>query len=267
MSPVHGGDISDAYQIQTETKPYFLKLNSVDYAETMFKAEALGLRLISESGAIAAPHVLTTGKIGNHAYLILEFIRSGSKTADAMASFGRQLALMHSANHIQFGLETDNFIGRLPQSNQRHDDWVSFYINERLMPQFKMALDDNLMTISDVPSLHLLESRLQSLMPEVNASLLHGDLWGGNYLIDQKGKPYLIDPAVYYGHSEVDIAMSRLFGGFSSAFYEAYFEILPQEKYFNERMDIYQLYYLLVHLNLFGSSYYDSVRSIIRKYF
>ncbi|NNE27447.1 MAG: phosphotransferase [Saprospiraceae bacterium] len=267
LSAVQGGDISEAYQVQALDSAYFIKVNSTEVAEDMFDAEADGLSLIQKSGQIAVPKVIKCGLHNSRAYLILEFIQTGTKSNHAMAKFGRQLANMHLQTQYSFGLDTQNFIGKLPQSNAKHLNWISFYIGERLEPQFKLALDNGLLQAHDIPPSANIDSVLDSLMPEIKPSLLHGDLWGGNFLIDAQGDAYLIDPAVYYGHSEVDIAMSRLFGGFSPSFYNAYFEIHPKEIHFEARRDIYQLYYLLVHLNLFGSSYYGSVKRIMERYF
>ena len=142
-----------------------------------------------------------------------------------------------------------------------------FYIDERLLPQFDLAQSKGLLRSNEIPDKEIMKGNLNDLIKVVKPSLLHGDLWGGNFLIGKDGTPYLIDPAVYYGHHEVDIAMSKLFGGFGSAFYSAYYEVFPESSRINDRIEIYQLYYLLVHLNIFGSSYYGSVKQILNKYF
>ena len=159
----------------------------------------------------------------------------------------------------------DNFIGSLPQQNSHYDAWTDFYIANRLLPQFVLAVDTGRLGASDFPSEDKLHTVLSELFEGIRPSLLHGDLWGGNYLISSDGIPYLIDPAVYDGHSEVDLAMSRLFGGFGSRFYAAYHEVIPSQKGSEERNAVYQLYYLLVHLNLFGASYYPSVMQILKR--
>jgi fructosamine-3-kinase len=169
--------------------------------------------------------------------------------------------------HTEFGWSSPNYIGSLPQSNKVTNSWASFYQEERLQPQLQLALDKKWLAQEDVPSTSLMMEKLQQLLPAAKPSLLHGDLWGGNYLISASGIPYLIDPAVYYGHQEVDLAMTRLFGGFDTSFYDAYNELLPPNDGWQDRTGLYQLYYLLVHLNLFGSSYLNSVLKWLRYYF
>jgi fructosamine-3-kinase len=184
-----------------------------------------------------------------------------------MALLGKQLANLHLNKSKTFGFNTDNFIGTLTQSNTTHQNWVDFYIEERLAPQLKIAVQKQLLSTVEVPETNTMKLKTTAFFKDVEPSLLHGDLWSGNYLIATNGTPYLIDPASYYGHSEVDIAMSLLFGGFGSSFYEAYHAVIHEETHTKARIELYQLYYLLVHLNLFGSSYYHSVKRIINKYF
>ncbi|XCF05683.1 fructosamine kinase family protein [Tamlana crocina] len=267
MSPVHGGDISTAYKIETATNAYFLKTNQASSALTMFEIEANGLNLIGSTNTIKTPKVLFCNRFGNHAFLLMEFIESKSPSAKDFEHLGQQLAQLHQCSSKNFGLETDNFIGSLPQSNTQHSNWVDFYIHERLQPQFKLAHQKHLLTSSEIPSVKKMNNSLSPLFKNIKPSLLHGDLWSGNYLISKDGTPYLIDPAVYFGHNEVDIAMSKLFGGFGESFYQSYVEIFPFSDETSARIDIYQLYYLLVHLNLFGNSYRNSVKTILEKYF
>ncbi|MFL1011187.1 fructosamine kinase family protein [Flavisericum labens] len=177
------------------------------------------------------------------------------------------MAKLHQCHSRNFGLDHNNFIGNLLQSNTEHKTWGNFYIYERLLPQLKLTKSKNLLHSNEIPPTETMVKSLSSLFRNIKPSLLHGDLWSGNYLISSDGTPYLIDPAVYYGHSEVDIAMTKLFGGFGEDFYDAYVESIPFTSDTTARIEIYQLYYLLVHLNLFGRSYYDSVKSILIKYF
>ena len=185
-----------------------------------------------------------------------------------MSAFGRQLALMHiSAKQYTFGFETDNFIGKLPQMNTPSDDWATFYVSCRLLPHLKLALKKQELAKQWIPTTTRMILRCEEVIGRVTPALLHGDLWNGNYFVSQSGKPYLVDPAVYYGHNEVDLALSKLFGGFSKAFYEAYHEVIPPHDNQKEVTDVYQLYYLLVHLNLFGGSYRNAVLSLLKQYF
>ena len=198
----------------------------------------------------------------------MEFIRFKSPSQKEMGNLGHQLAAMHKTSVGEsFGWKQNNFIGSLPQSNKMNVSWVDFYVQERLLPQLKMARDKNLLNSNEIPSVEKLMKNCEAFFPVVKPSLLHGDLWNGNYLIREDGIPFLIDPAVYIGHHEVDLAMTHLFGGFSPAFYSAYAEHIPKESFQKERNDIYQLYYLLVHLNLFGRSYYSAVKQVLKTYF
>jgi fructosamine-3-kinase len=198
----------------------------------------------------------------------MEFIESKNPNEKDMDAFGHQLAQMHSyVGGESFGWDWDNFIGTLPQSNNKHRDWASFFVFERLLPQLKLSDERKLLSSDEIPSENTLLERCLRFFPRVRPALLHGDLWSGNYLISVQGDPYLIDPSVYFGDADVDLAMTRLFGGFSSRFYNAYREHIPIESFENERVDIYQLYYLLVHLNLFGKSYYPSVARVLKTYF
>ncbi|MBT8268307.1 MAG: phosphotransferase [Flavobacteriaceae bacterium] len=264
---VSGGDISRAYLLHTSDGNFFLKLNSDHVSEDMFNVEAKGLQILAAAKAIKIPDVIGHGRIGDYAYLLLEAIKIKNETPSDLETLGEQLAQLHLSTAEQFGLDHSNFIGSLHQSNDFHEDWTTFYIAERLWPQYQLALSKGLLTNTDIPYVEQMTVCCDNLFEDIKPSLLHGDLWSGNYLIDQQGLPVLIDPAVYYGHHEVDIAMSRLFGGFSSDFYSAYEYHFPVTEGYEDRMDLYQLYYLLVHLNLFGGSYYGSVMRLTKRLF
>ncbi|NLZ95928.1 MAG: fructosamine kinase family protein, partial [Bacteroidales bacterium] len=168
----------------------------------------------------------------------------------------------------KFGFSSDNFIGALHQANKQHADWPNFYWHERIMPQLKLAKQSKMLKATEIISEQISISVFEELLGEnVKPSMLHGDLWAGNYLIDKNGAPYLIDPATYWGHSMVDIAMSKLFGGFGNEFYIAYHNMIPKTDNYIAQVDLYQLYFLLVHLNMFGRSYYDGVADILKRYF
>jgi len=267
ISSVSGGDISLAYKVKTEANTYFLKVNRGKDALTMFQTEKMGLEAIAQTQTIYVPKIYGCDIFENEAFLLMEFIESKSPSSFDFKNLGLKLAELHQDTAENFGLEEDNFIGSLPQSNTFHVFWVDFYTQERLLPQLKIAKQRELLSENECPSERTMIENLGNLFANIKPSLLHGDLWSGNYLISNEGIPYLIDPAVYYGHHEVDIAMSRLFGGFGNDFYKAYHSIHPRDSSTDARMDIYQLYYLLVHLNLFGRSYYGSVKSILEKYF
>jgi len=268
IQTLYGGDIALAQRADTKEHLYFVKSAGFPNAKELFDKEVIGLITLEQSKTIRVPSIIGTYSLDGVSCLILEFIKSKTPQVKDMEHFGRQLAHLHlSAKTKVFGFETDNFIGKLPQSNQKHSDWFSFYAKERLWPQLHLAQDLKLLDSGEIPTLECLTGRCQEFFGEVSPSLLHGDLWSGNYLIDKTAEPYLIDPAVYYGHNEVDLAMSRLFGGFSTSFYDAYNEIIPPHDNQKELREIYQLYYLLVHLNLFGASYKKAVVHILKKYF
>lgn len=264
---VSGGDISSAYLIQSNKNKYFLKVNGKPWALDMFQAEAKGLEVINNSNAIATPKVIAYDSFKNVALILMEYVESKRATSKDMELFGSQLAQLHQVSSKNFGFDDDNFIGSLKQSNIKHKTWNDFYIEERLNPQLQLAISQGLMNNFEVPEIELMKSACLTYFKDIKPSLLHGDLWSGNYLIASNGQPYLIDPATYFGHCDIDIAMSKLFGGFGNQFYDAYHDVIPKDEFTENRIELYQLYYLLVHLNLFGSSYYGGVKSILKKYF
>ena len=270
-SPVAGGDINEAYLLELSTdERVFLKRNYVK-GEDFFKAEAAGLAAIASTNTIDTAKVLATGYDGRSAYLLLEYIETGSRQGKFWEVFGKRLARMHRAdtsailpNH-RFGFTSDNYLGGSVQNNTPNDSWIEFFRENRLGIQFKMAW--NLFDDADRKRITKLLDWLDNLLVEPRfPSLLHGDLWNGNFMVASAGKPVLIDPAVYVGHFEADLAMTELFGGFSSAFYDSYREenLIPDG--YEDRKDLYNLYHLLNHLNLFGGSYLSSVIRVVRKY-
>ncbi len=264
---VSGGDIARAYLLETANDRLFCKFLSGEKGLSMLRAEQEGLRHISETNTVKTPKVFFCEDLEGEACLGMEFVETKTPSSQEMRLLGTQLASMHNSSNDLFGYPSDNFIGSLPQSNKTHGSWVSFYVEERLIPQFRMARGSGLLDAREIPNEEMLREKLQPYLEGAQASLLHGDLWSGNYLISSSGEPYLIDPAIYFGDPVVDLAMSRLFGGFGPDFYKGYLDVAGPYPFEKERIDIYQLYYLLVHLNLFGSSYYGSVRNIMRAYF
>ena len=262
-----GGSISAARLLESRRNQYFLKVNSEPFALDMFQVEAEGLKLIEQSDTIAVPHVHLVGAYENQSFLLMDYVESKRPVAVDSRALGSRLAAMHQIKADSFGLDFDNYIGKLPQSNNKTSDWSHFYWQERILPQLEMAHAKGLLRKEEIPTVERAIAVFDQLLDDVSSSLLHGDLWGGNYLIASSGKPYLIDPAVYYGDPMVDIAMSKLFGGFSPDFYESYHDVITRSSNYQERIDLYQLYFLLVHLNLFGSGYYSGVSRLLRKYF
>lgn len=265
--PLTGGDIHRAALLETaDGRQFFLKYNTGPTAAVMFRTEALGLALLGAPRVIAVPKVHGHGEVDEHAYLLLEYVAPGHRNRLFWEEFGRSLAALHGTTAAQFGFAHHNFIGSLPQSNTRHDSWPDFYATERLLPQMALARAQNRLETGDEKLLISLCKKLAALCPEEPPALTHGDLWSGNFLCNAAGKPVLIDPAAAFAHRETDLAMSRLFGGFDPAFYHSYEEAWPLAPGFEERLEIYQLYYLLVHVNLFGVGYVAGVQSILRKW-
>lgn len=271
--PVSGGDINQAYRLDlSDGNSVFLKVNRPDL-EDMFHAEKEGLSALAASGAIAVARPLFAGKDPEESisYLLLEYVQEGSPIGSFWEDFGRSLALMHRQSTDtftpggRFGFTRNNYIGRTPQSNTTHNLFVPFFRKERLLPQIRMA--DQWFEKKDYSAIERLLDRLDELLIEpAFPSLLHGDLWAGNFLSDTEGKAVLIDPAAYVGCAEADLAMTELFGGFSSRFYDGYREVTSIAYGYEDRKDLYNLYHLLNHLNLFGSGYLSSVRRILYRY-
>ena len=220
--PVSGGDIALSYLLETNSDRLFCKYLQTPQALDLFQCERDGLEAIRLTNIIKAPEVYFCEKVESGVVLLMEYIEARRPVASDMSTFGTQLALMHKETGVDFGWKSDNYIGSLRQINNRHQHWIDFYVEERLLPQLEMARKRGMLAEKELPSGELMKNTLREIMPEIQPSLLHGDLWGGNYLISTEGVPCLIDPATYFGHSEVDIAMSRLFGGFQDSFYQAY---------------------------------------------
>lgn len=261
-----GGDINQACLIKTSQGAFFLKFNRSDKGYAILLAEKKGLALIGQSGSIRVPKVIHLGKAHSGAFLILEYIPTTRAQASFWPAFAGQLAQLHQASQPHYGLDHDNFIGTLSQYNSPQSSAAAFLVEDRLRPQCQLAQDLNLLSEGDIKQLERLFKRIPQLIPPEPPALIHGDLWSGNFLVSEAQQVVIIDPAVAYGLREMDLAMSLLFGGFDAQFYQSYQEIYPMKSGWEGRMDIYQLYYLLAHLNMFGTSYLRSVRSIVQKY-
>lgn len=258
-----GGSINQVYRLNTSYGDFCLKVNQAGHFPGLFEAEAKGLHLLIEAGELEVPRPVFWDTLESHTFLLLEYIVSSRARSDMMYRFGESLARLHRHRTEMFGLGFDNYMGALPQSNRQHAAWTEFFITERLEPQVRLASERGFAVRKSFENLY---PRIGSWLPEEPPSLVHGDLWNGNYIVTGNGTAALIDPAVYYGHREVDIAMTTLFGGFSPDFYDAYEETYPLETGWKDRIDLYNLYPLLVHLNLFGSSYLGEILSILKRF-
>ena len=229
----------------------------------MFECEAKGLQLVAATDSFRIPKVIGVGKVTPYCYLLLEYIDAAPKASDFWESFGVQLAQLHKTTNPFFGLDSDNYIGSLPQYNScKITDVTQFYIEKRLEPQFKLATENGFL----FKELSAFYKNIENEIPKEPPALIHGDLWNGNYLVDDTGNPCLIDPAVAFAPREMDLAMMQLFGGFPNVVYTVYDTTFSLEKGWKKRIELWQLYYLLVHLNLFGSSYYNIANTIVKKH-
>jgi len=259
---IYGGDINQAFRLAMSEKDYFIKINEQSYAN-MFQKEADGLQLLADSRSFVIPKVYHNGVFENSAFLLLEFIPALLQ-GDNPKNFAGNLVKMHQTTNDAYGLSYDNFIGRLPQKNTFNTNWIDFFIQNRL--QFQIDLSGNKMPVKIQSQFDNLFQKLPDLLPVDKPSLLHGDLWSGNYFYNLQGKAVVFDPAVYYGHREVDLAMMSLFGGFSREIYDIYNTLFPLENGWQDRLKIYQLYPLLVHFNLFGNSYLSGIQQVLDFY-
>lgn len=263
LSAVGGGSISSTYKISSSAGMFFLKVNDAENAVAMFKTEAKGLDMLRENSSFTIPRVISLNNERDTAFLLMDYIDSSSRNKNYWDNLGGSLAELHKQTNTSFGLSENNFIGSLPQQNNFTEDWPSFFINRRILPMVKMAVNSGLVTTDFVAKIELVLNNIVELIPKEPPALVHGDLWSGNLMVDANGKPCLIDPAVYYGHREMDLAFSHLFGDFEQRFYEVYQDVYPLEQGFDRRIDIYNLYPLLVHLNLFGRSYLGQIENIL----
>lgn len=264
FSSVGGGSINDAYRYSFGNTEFFLKYNNE--IEGIIEKEVEGLNEIAKLNCIATPEVIAFEKIDGYEVLVLAFVTGGLKTEKAWVNFGKQLAEMHIKHAPYYGWHQSNFIGSLQQSNEPTSDFIDFFIKQRLKPQIKLAQQQQYFSFSEVNQFENLFQKLDTILPDTEPSLVHGDLWSGNFIIGEDGTPFLIDPSIHYNFRETDIAFTYLFGGFDSKFHEAYNFHYPLESGFQERISLYNLYPLLVHLNLFGKGYYSSVMNNLNQY-
>ena len=265
---VSGGSINQAAQAKlSDGKTCFLKWNNRADPE-MFVKEEKGLQLLQNADTeLRVPSVLATGQSSSGTgFLVQQFIHEGQPQRGSAERFGQALAKLHQHRTSTFGLDHDNYIGKLPQYNDPHDNWTDFFIEQRMQPQLRMAMDSGKLSSPTVNHFESMYKQLADIFPDEPPALLHGDLWGGNYFFDESGQAAIYDPAVYYGHREMELAFTYLFGGFSQEFYRAYKEAWPLQPNFSQRKDIYNLYPLLVHTNLFGGSYGRQVQSIVERF-
>ena len=263
--PVSGGDINTAYVVADRSGPaYFVKLNTAARV-AMFEAEAEGLREIARANIIRVPQPLCWGATADSTYLVMEYVElAGGSSAQSQVRLGQQLAQLHRVTTPLYGWRINNTLGSTPQINTMRNDWPSFWREHRLGFQLSLAARNGYTGA--------LQRKGEQLLADISAffttytptpSLLHGDLWAGNYGADSHDNPVIFDPAVYYGDRETDLAMTELFGGFSENFYHAYRDAYPLDAEFKTRKILYNIYHVLNHLNLFGGSYLRQAEHMI----
>jgi fructosamine-3-kinase len=270
---IGGGCINETYRVTINGNiEFFLKLNSIKKYPGLFGKEKNGLEFLGSKKIIRVPAVIAHDEIDDCQILLLDWIEHGTKTGEFWKQFGEQLAALHQQTWLDqtgqslFGLAEDNFIGSLPQFNNQQHNWIEFFIHFRLKPQIQIARNSHLLETKHLTAFENLYLKLSEIFNDENSSLLHGDLWSGNFMCSQNSEPVLIDPAVYFGHRSIDLAMTTLFGGFDKQFYTSYNYHYPFPKNYEEQWRICNLYPLLIHLNLFGSGYLSQIENVIRQF-
>jgi len=262
---IAAGNHNQGIRLASSEGTFFLKLN-FDHEKDILAREAQGLDLLRKSTFLKVPEVYGYGRVEDYNYLLTEFLAGGKKQTNYWENLGIGLAHLHLTQRETFGLESDNFIASLYQKNPDTEDWLDFFIEQRLEPLLGKAYFDRLIPLDFLKKFQEIYPKLEGIFPKEKPSLVHGDLWSGNVIPTDSGEPSLIDPAIYFGHREMDLAFSRLFGGFDRQFYDSYESALPLEPEFESRIGVYNLYPLLVHLNLFGEAYLPGIQKIINRF-
>jgi fructosamine-3-kinase len=267
FSLVGGGCINETLRISFGDRQFFCKINSAVKFPHLFEKEANGLNLIAKQNIIQVPAVIDCFETNGQQVLLLEWINEGKRTERFWKKFGEQLAALHKISNPYFGLNEDNYMGSVPQSNHATGNWIDFFIHQRLQPLVDKCLSQKLLSSNHQSKFESLYKHLLSVFDKAQKpALLHGDLWSGNFMCHQNPEPVLIDTAVYFGHPSVDLGMTTLFGGFRSEFYEAYNYHSPFPSNYKEQWEVCNLYPLLIHLLLFGRSYLSQIERTLHNY-
>ncbi len=265
IKKIKGGSINEAYYVQTIDAEFFMKFHA-NSPKDFFKSEATGLRIIKETGTISVPNYLSYSDQPGKAFLLLDWIE-GAKTDKTEVILGQKLAELHRCFGRMHGFKNDTYIGLLPQPNELNANWLEYFRTFRLGSQLEQGIQKGLIDGTRRKRMELLMERLNEWVPSfVEPSHLHGDLYAGNWIVGPGGEPYIVDPSFLYGDRHFEIAYTELFGGFSNKFYEAYEESYPLRKDYEDVKPIYQLYYLIAHLNLFGETYGKDIDNILNRY-
>lgn len=263
---VGGGSINETYYVEWGQQRFFCKLNSASKFPQLFQMESAGLELLASGSVISTPAVIDCFEAQEQQVLLLEWIEPGERTDLFWQRFGERLAALHYQSAAQFGLDKDNYMGSVPQRNRQHGSWTTFFSEERLHLMVERCAQKGQLGKTHQQLFAQLEKRLPEIFEVAAPSLLHGDLWSGNFLCNTREEPVLIDPASYYGHRAVDLAMTTLFGGFRRPFYEAYHHHFPLPANYEVQWRVCNLYPLLVHLYLFGSSYLPQIEQTLKQF-
>ena len=270
MRSVHGGSVSEAYRIRTPSGTFFVKHNSEHIGQALFDAEVLGLKKMAATKTVVTPNLLLHHKD----LLIIDWVDTGRQTAVFWENFGRTLAELHKVPQSHFGFESNNFIGRAQQINtpmisaKKPRAWFEFFKDYRLKHQLGLAKKDLSFPENLANAIEVIIRDLDGFLGGVEEeppALIHGDLWSGNYLADRNGQAVLLDPSCSYSHREMEFGMLKLFGNCAKPFYEAYHSAYPLQDGWERRVQVYKLYHLLNHFNLFGASYLSSIGGVLRE--
>ena len=260
---VASGSVNSGVKLRTKTDVYFIKINELE-PNGFFKSEASDLSLLKPF--VKVPEAFGFGKVLGHNYLLSQFIEMGEAKSQTFSKAGRQLAKLHLSGNPKFGLDYNNYLSSVLQDNRWKTDGINFLIQNRILPMVGTCLMEEKISIDLYKGIENLCGRLGKIIPEEAPALLHGDLWSGNLVSDIAGDPYFIDPSCYYGLRESELAFTHLFGGFDASFYESYLEIYPLQPGFGERVSVYHIHPLLVHVYLFGSGYIAGIERILKRF-
>ena len=263
---VGGGSINQTFRVSTGSDTFFCKVNSATKFPHLFEKEAKGLQLLRRHSTLRVPEVIGLFCADDQQVLLLEWIPGGPRTSAFWKSFGAGLAALHHVSQATHGLDHDNYMGSVEQVNGQEPDWCRFFIHQRLQPLVQQCTHRKLLSPKHQQLFERLYHRLPGLFATEPPALLHGDLWSGNYMCDDTSGAVLIDPAVYYGHRSMDLGMTTLFGGFDALFYQSYHYHYPLPSNYTEQWQVCNLYPLLIHLRLFGSSYLSQIESTLKEF-
>jgi len=263
---IPGGDLNETFKLNTDSGLLFLKMTDASNGPEMFEREFMGLETLGATNTLTVPRPLATGNSGGKIFLVTEFMEKGGANPDFWENFAAGLSRLHRHTQPHFGLPQANYISTIKQYNTPYSSWSVFYAFNRLQPLTKVAYDRQALDKQMVTQMESLWKHLPQIFPDEPPALVHGDLWSGNFMVGSNGKACVYDPAVYYGNREMDLATARLFGGFDTRFFFTYQSMFPLANGWQQRIGVCQLYPLLVHLLLFGGSYYNSVKDVLKSF-